>query len=122
MVDDATAVESEKGLPALLSMPESVDALGADLQYELATLLIQQEGDNLRHDTAHGLLHDGQAWSAGAVYAWWLCLRLVVVPLWNMRNVSHDASYHCPAAKDPRDADDAVAPQRRVGQVIGRSQ
>ena len=116
MVDDATAVESEKGLPALLSMPESVDALGADLQYELATLLIQQEGDNLRHDTAHGLLHDGQAWSAGAVYAWWLCLRLVVVPLWNMHNVSHDASATALAAEDPRDADDAMAP----GDASGR--
>jgi hypothetical protein len=103
-----------EGLPALLSMPETVDALGADLQYELATLLIQQEGDNLRHDTAHGLLHAGQAWSAGAVYAWWLCLRLVVVPLWHMRNVSHDISTTALAAEDPRDADDAMAPSDKV--------
>jgi hypothetical protein len=115
MVDDATAVESEKGLPALLSMPESIDALGADLHYELATLLIQQEGDNLRHDTAHGLLHDGQAWSAGAVYAWWLCLRLVVVPLWNMRNLSHDTSATALAAEDSPDPDDARAPSDASG-------
>jgi hypothetical protein len=85
-VDDATGVESEKGLGPLLAMPEAEQLLGADMQYELTTLLIQQEGDNLRHDTAHGLLHDGQAWSHGSVYAWWLCLRLVVVPLWHMRN------------------------------------
>jgi hypothetical protein len=104
-----------EGAVALLSMPETVDALGADLQYELATLLIQQEGDNLRHDTAHGLLHDGQAWRAGALYAWWLCLRLVVVPLWNMRNVSHDTSTTALAAEDPRDADDAMAPSDASG-------
>jgi hypothetical protein len=108
-------VESEKVLPALLSMREPVDALGADLQYELATLLIQQEGDNLRQDMAHGLLHDGQAWSAGAVYAWWLCLRMVVVPLWNMRNVSHDTSTTALAAEEPRDADDAMAPSDASG-------
>lgn len=83
LVDDATGVESEKGLGSLLTMPEAKEVLGAELQYELSTLLIESQGDNLRHDTAHGLLHDGQAWSAGAVYAWWLCLRLVVVPLWN---------------------------------------
>lgn len=102
MVDDATGVESEKGLAALLAMPETVETLGADLQYELSTLLIQPQGDNLRHDTAHGLLHDGQAWSAGAVYAWWLCLRLVVVPLWNMTNASTDSSNADPAAEDAR--------------------
>lgn len=100
MVDDSTGVESEKGLAALLAMPETADALGADLQYELSTLLIEPQGDNLRHDTAHGLLHDGQAWSAGAVYAWWLCLRLVVVPLWNMTNASTD-SPDAGSAADP---------------------
>lgn len=92
MVENATGVESEKSLAALLAMPETVAVLGVELQYELSTLLIQAQGDNLRHDTAHGLLHDNQAWSAGAVYAWWLCLRLVVVPLWHMTDANARAS------------------------------
>lgn len=86
LVDDATGVETEKGLGALLTMPETESVLGSDLRLALQTLLVEQQGDNLRNNIAHGLLHDGQAWSAAAVYAWWLCLRLVVVPLWRMYN------------------------------------
>jgi hypothetical protein len=90
VVDDATGVETEKGLGALLAMPVTEDVLGPDLRLALQTLLVEQQGDNLRNNTAHGLLHDGQAWSAAAVYAWWLCLRLVVVPLWLMYNPGED--------------------------------
>ena len=102
VVDGSTGVESEKGLGALLAMPEAADALGAELHFELKALLIEQQGDNLRHDTAHGLLHDAQAWSAGAIYAWWLCLRMVMVPLWNMRRAADEGEppMEPPAATD----------------------
>lgn len=85
-VETPSGVETEKSLPALLDTPEAIEILGPRLQYELSTLLVQQEGGNLRHDIAHGLLHDGSAWSAAAVFAWWLCLHLVVVPVLNMRD------------------------------------
>ena len=65
-------------------MDETTEFLGADLRLELRALLIEQEGANLRNDTAHGLLTDGAAWSSASIYAWWLVLRLVVVPVWNM--------------------------------------
>ncbi len=83
-VDPVTGVESEKALGALLAMDDAVELLGPGLRLELRALLVEQEGPNLRNDTAHGLLTDGAAWSASAVYAWWLLLRLVVVPLWYM--------------------------------------
>jgi hypothetical protein len=89
-VDQQTGVESEKSLPALLDMPEATQILGEPLQFELSTLLVQQAGANLRHDVAHGLLDDAAAWSASAVYGWWLCLLLVVVPLVNARAVTDD--------------------------------
>ena len=41
---------------------------------------------------AHGLLDDGQAWSAYAVYGWWLALRLAVVPVWLSRAPQNDPS------------------------------
>ncbi|KAB1117662.1 DUF4209 domain-containing protein, partial [Micromonospora sp. AMSO12t] len=47
-------------------------------------LLCEQPGPNLRNDLAHGLLNDPESWSAAAVYAWWLCLRLVVLPYYRM--------------------------------------
>ena len=93
-VDAASGVETEKGLPALLDMPEAVGILGPPLHFELSTLLVQQAGGNLRHDTAHGLLDDAAAWSAGAVFAWWLCLFLVVVPVLNMRRESRPETDH----------------------------
>ncbi len=84
VVDEMNGVESEKGLGALLAMPEAVQLLGPDLHFELRALLVEQEGPNRRHNTAHGLLNDDQAWSAESLYVWWLCLRMVVVPLWNV--------------------------------------
>jgi hypothetical protein len=84
LVDEA-GVETEKSLGALLGLPEATDMLGAGLTLELRALLTEQEGANLRNHVAHGLLSDAEAWSYSAVYAWWLCLRLVVAPLWQMR-------------------------------------
>lgn len=78
-VDD-NGVESEKSLTALLEMPDAERLLGAGLTLELRALLCEQLGPNLRNELAHGLLTDAQAWGAAAVYAWWLCLRLVLLP------------------------------------------
>lgn len=87
---DSYGVESEKSLPSLLAMSETAQILGESLQFELQAMLVEQGGPNLRHNTAHGLLDDNQAWSASSVYVWWLCLKLVVVPLWNMTRPADD--------------------------------
>lgn len=81
-VDRDTGVEAEKGMGALLVMPETRDVLGPALQLEMRALFTEQEGANLRNEAAHGLMTDSAAWSANAVYAWWLLLRIVVLPLW----------------------------------------
>jgi hypothetical protein len=78
-VDD-DGVESEKSITALLEMPDAERLLGAGWTLELRALLCEQLGPNLRNELAHGLLTDAQAWGAAAVYAWWLCLRLVLLP------------------------------------------
>ena len=85
LIVDESGVESEKGLGTLLDLPEASDLLGSGLTLELRALLTEQEGANLRNHVAHGLLTDAEAWSYNAVYAWWLCLRLVMVPLATMR-------------------------------------
>lgn len=84
-VDELTGVESEKGLGALLAMDQTKDVLGAGLRLELRALLVEQAGANLRNEVAHGLLTDSASWSRGAIYIWWLCLRIVVLPVWTMR-------------------------------------
>lgn len=87
---DSYGVESEKSLSSLLAMSETGQILGESLQFEFRAMLVEQTGPNLRHNTAHGLLDDNQAWSASSVYVWWLCLKLVVVPLWTMTRPADD--------------------------------
>ena len=109
---DSYGVESEKGLPSLLVMPETRKILGESLQFELQAMLIEPTGPNLRHNTAHGLLDDKQAWSASSVYVWWLCLKLVVVPLWNMKRPNEDeASDEGNAQVPPDDISGTPSPQ-----------
>lgn len=83
LLADADGVESEKGLGALVATPEAAHLLGADLVFVICALLTDRAGLNLRNNSAHGLLSDQQAWSYGAVYIWWLCLKIVIVPVWN---------------------------------------
>jgi len=85
-------IETEKGLNALLEIPETSDIFGGNLVFVLRCLLCEQSGPNLRNDLAHGLLTDGQAWSAASVYAWWICLRLAVLPFFHVRHQQRDVS------------------------------
>lgn len=87
---DENGVESEKGLATLLDMPEAPEALGAGIVIEFKALLVHKGAANLRNDIAHGLLDDAAAWSIEAIYVWWSCLRMVVVPLWNMTTPADD--------------------------------
>ncbi|MEH1058401.1 DUF4209 domain-containing protein [Micromonospora sp. CPCC 206171] len=82
---DEMGVETEKGLSALLRMPEANDFLGPGLALELRALLCEQQGPNLRNNLAHGLATDAEAWSHSSVYAWWLCLRIVAQSVFHMR-------------------------------------
>jgi hypothetical protein len=83
---DRAGVESEKSLTALLETPECAEVFGAGQVLELKAHLIEKAGANMRHNIAHGLFGDDAAWSYDSIYAWWMCLRLVVWPLWQMTN------------------------------------
>ena len=52
------------------------EALGADVHFTLAALLVDRFGSNLRNAVAHGLLSDRGAYGTDAEYLWWLVLRL----------------------------------------------
>lgn len=52
------------------------DALGADVHFTLAALLVDRFGSNLRNAVAHGLLSDRGVYGYDAEYLWWLALRL----------------------------------------------
>ena len=71
-------IESEKGLSALVYLPECSEIFGDDVTYELQALFCDPTGPNLRNDVAHGLVSDVEAGALWAVYAWWFGLRIVL--------------------------------------------
>jgi hypothetical protein len=80
---DSNGIEMEVGLSALMERPVVEEIFGDDLAFEIRILFCGPLGPNLRNEVAHGLLDDGTAYSPASVYAWWLVLRLAVLPYWN---------------------------------------
>ena len=84
---DHDGIETEKGLSALIALPETLAIFGNDLTYEISALFCDQVGPNLRNNIAHGLLNDREVQSVDAVYAWWLALKMVFNTFWNSLRV-----------------------------------
>jgi len=85
---DASGIESEVGLSALMDLPEVERVFGESLAFELRAIFCDAAGSNLRNNIAHGLLNDAELHSAETVYAWWFCLRLVMLPLLQKRTAA----------------------------------
>jgi len=74
-------VQRERMLPDLLEEANLVGLLPGDIVFDLESLLVEQGGPNLRHQSAHGMLSIGEYYSHSAVYLWWLVLHMSVLPL-----------------------------------------
>jgi hypothetical protein len=77
---DASGIESEIGLSALMELPQAEKVFGETLAFEIRSIFCDAAGANLRNALAHGLLDDAEMVSAATVYAWWFTLRLVMMP------------------------------------------
>ena len=86
---DQNGIRTEKGLSALMDLPETRNVLGENLSYEIKALFCDQIGPNLRNNIAHGLLSDEQCNTIDSIYAWWLGLKLVLNSLWE--SLSHNS-------------------------------
>ena len=80
---DGNGIENENGLSSLMDLPQTEKIFGEDLSFEIRALFCDSFGPNLRNELAHGLLDDRAFYSANAIYAWWLGLKLVFIPFWN---------------------------------------
>ncbi len=87
---DATGVETELGLSALIDLPDAKRVLGENLTFEIRAVFCDAFGPNLRNEIAHGLLDDRECQSIYSVYAWWFALRLVFGHYWKAHHA--DAS------------------------------
>ena len=86
---DQDGIEMENGLSTLIETPKVEAIFGKDLAFELKALFCDSLGSNLRNEIAHGLLEETEFYSAHAIYAWWLSLRIVLNSWWN-RNHQQD--------------------------------
>jgi hypothetical protein len=80
---DQNGIETENGLCTLIDMPEAINIFGEDIVFEISALYCGKFGKNLRNDLAHGLLDDSSCQSVYSIYAWWLCLKLILINYWN---------------------------------------
>jgi hypothetical protein len=81
----SSGAQNEHDLNALLKHPRATEIFDEELVFDLRVLLIEKAGANLRNSIAHGLLDDGAVFGA-KVYFWWMCLRLVLLPVLNQTN------------------------------------
>lgn len=81
---DKYDVENENGLSSLINSDGVSDVFGEDLSFEIKALFCDPRGPNLRNELAHGLIGYGEARSIFSIYAWWLFLRIIYNPYWNL--------------------------------------
>jgi hypothetical protein len=72
-------IETEIGMSSLVKKPEFEQLFTESLRFEICSIFTEKMGINFRNNIAHGLLDDEMAENVAAIYAWWLCLRLIVL-------------------------------------------
>lgn len=76
-------IHAEASLSTLLDMELATDILGPDMVFLFDAFLVNPHGPNFRNVQAHGLIDESAAGGVHSVFAWWLCLHLVVFPFWS---------------------------------------
>jgi hypothetical protein len=75
---ESDGTQKERDLNQLLWMPNMEDIFGPDIAFDLRGILVERFGDNMRNESAHGLMPEGAFYQHTAVYLWWLALYLCV--------------------------------------------
>ncbi|MFC8521371.1 MULTISPECIES: DUF4209 domain-containing protein [Micrococcaceae] len=75
-------IHTEASLGTLLEMEQTADILGPSMTFLFDAFLTNSHGPNFRNIQAHGLINGSSAGGVNAVFAWWLCLHLVIFPFW----------------------------------------
>lgn len=86
--DDATQTQQDRTISSLFEqMRNELDAAFTPaITTDIENLFLTRPGPHIRHDLAHGLLHDGALYSADAIYGCWLIFRLAILPLFPYRD------------------------------------
>ncbi len=85
-------IQEERDLNVLLRLPEVAEIFGEDMVFEMQGLFVERFGANLRNRVAHGLVRDNSFYSNEVLYAWWLVLRLLCIPVIHRAKVSQSST------------------------------
>jgi hypothetical protein len=83
---DSKLVQEERLLGTLLAMPETIQVFGECAVFELRGILCEKLGFDLRNRLAHGFLGTDECFGVDVLNAWWLILRLCVIPACEILN------------------------------------
>jgi Domain of unknown function (DUF4209)/Protein of unknown function (DUF2934) len=73
---DHRFIQDEHDVNVLLQLPETEEAIGIDLCFNLRGLLVSRNASNLRNRLAHGLMDSGEFFSDRVSYFCWLFFRV----------------------------------------------
>jgi hypothetical protein len=81
--DDATRTQQDKTINLLFEQmrPELEEAFTKAIITDVENTFLKKPGPHLRHQVAHGLLHDGSPFGPDAQYGCWLIIRLCLLPI-----------------------------------------
>lgn len=78
---ESDQTQDERDLGWMMAHTDMPKIFGPGMAFDLRGLLVERFGLNLRNDIAHGLLAEPQMLTEGALYVWWLTLRLCCIPI-----------------------------------------
>jgi hypothetical protein len=104
---ESDGTQSERDLNQLLWMPQMEDIFGPDITFDLRGILIERFGENMRNESAHGLMPEGAFYRHTAVYFWWLVLYLCVTAHVQTR-IPAERPAQANSASDAADEDDTA--------------
>jgi hypothetical protein len=86
--DDAKGTQEDRAIPALVEQmrSEMEGIFTKSIVADIELVFLKKPGPSIRHGVAHGLLQDGSAFGADAIYACWLIFRLCCIPLFSRRD------------------------------------
>jgi len=84
---DRMGMQADKNLNQLLYDEKLKEILGDDLVFTLQGVLVEDFGSNLRNRVDHGKMDYAEFFQTDCRYLWWLCLRLVWLPIARIRQV-----------------------------------
>jgi hypothetical protein len=115
---ESDGTQKERDLNQLLWMPELEQIFGPNIAFDLRGILIERFGDNMRNESAHGLMPESAFYVPTASYLWWLVLHLCVTGHVHARLATQKADENGRATEKATPTQEPVTADRAVSSSL----